>query len=84
MPYKTLNREYKFRAWMDDHMIYEGDIIKDDDKIGIVEWQLAGFHVGYIDNTEGDFTYGYNADIEIIGSIYENPELLNDKVTNAL
>lgn len=52
--------------------IYEGDIVKEDDKVGVIEYHGSSFMGVFGDervlNGESDF--------EVIGNIYENPELL--------
>ena len=64
--------------------IYEGDVLKDDDnRVLLIEWHRCGFCFKAI--TKTNFVYAH--DImqwfeyglprpEIIGNIYENPELL--------
>lgn len=70
--------------------IYEGDIVKfDDGLIGIVEWRSDSSSFGFkITNAEEIYIGGDNKeeseelvlskdlDIEVIGNILENPELL--------
>lgn len=54
-----------------------GDIVRDsDDTIGFVEWndEFAGFNI----KTKKD-VYDVRSRWEVIGNIYENPELLEDK-----
>jgi len=54
--------------------IYEGDIIKDDGgAIGEVKWRHSGFEQ-YMVNTTGWWVIQTQG--EVIGSIYEKPELL--------
>lgn len=72
--------------------IYEGDIVtafedtfsKDDMQIRVVKLYDGGFRMLYVDKEDGvaDWHDGHTVDkilsekIEIIGNIYENPELL--------
>ena len=57
--------------------IYEGDILKHNHKVQQVESKLD-WNCGCC-----GFVYGYNIedpnDIEVIGNIFENPELLNNE-----
>lgn len=65
--------------------IYEGDILKNDyDKIGVVEYReihrhsysdVIGFCAGNIDLSERGFGF---CEVEVIGNIYGDPELIKD------
>ena len=68
--------------------IYEGDIVKywysdskpDESVLGYITWNdiLSGFEVDKaIDDSMESLAYG-NSRYEVIGNIYENPELLKD------
>ena len=59
-------------------LIYEGDIVKDDhEALHFVKWCYNGFQLEPL--FENSYTIGIVDDeIEVIGNIYENKELLNE------
>ena len=70
--------------------IFESDIVQFEDcseasyflyiNTGIIEWCQGGFHVTNRDSVlMEDLLDGDSLDVTIIGNIYENPELLEDK-----
>ena len=70
--------------------IFEGDIVQFEDcyevsdflyiNTGIIEWCQGGFHVTNRDSVlMEDLLDGDSLDVTIIGNIYENPELLEEK-----
>jgi uncharacterized phage protein (TIGR01671 family) len=59
--------------------IYEGDIVKILDyynNIGIVEYSAPNFHIFDGDDGATDFDHNDWAYFEVIGNLYETPELL--------
>lgn len=70
--------------------IFEGDIVQFEDcyevsdflyiNTGIIEWCQGGFHVTNRDSVlMEDLLDGDSLDVTIIGNVYENPELLEEK-----
>lgn len=70
--------------------IFEGDVVQFEDcseasdflyiNTGIVEWCQGGFHVTNRDSVSmEDLLEGDVLDVKIIGNIFENKELLEDK-----
>ena len=62
--------------------IYEGDIVRYDRKLFEVIWMCSGFYISYI-VPNNDYYLNYclpvannEEDMEVIGNIYENPDLL--------
>ena len=58
--------------------IYEGDIVRYDDKYtAVVEWKDRCIHFKFIDGMRHVSSKTYPV-IEVVGNIYENPELILD------
>ena len=66
-------------------LIYEGDVVlfgSNPDDIAVIEWNKdeCKFVVDEIfDNAISDFSNWFGEDLEIIGNIYENPDLIGGK-----
>ena len=60
--------------------IYEGDIVKDisDEIIGYIEYSDGGYVIVYDDITE-ELNADESAYLEVVGNIFENPELLGEE-----
>ena len=60
--------------------IYEGDIVRhlDQKRLSIVEWDPAAFVVRHLPDLTSDFI-AYKNHFEVIGNIYENPELVESR-----
>ena len=57
--------------------IYEGDVVVQGKLTGPVEWSVSGFRVRQRQNEQPLGNYG-QPNVEIIGNIYENSDLLED------
>lgn len=59
--------------------IYEGDIVVILNKPTKIYYKNGGFRVDILSESSLIYLTENNAEIDIIGNIYENPELLNKK-----
>lgn len=64
---------------MKDREVYEGDIVRYYDDIYEVRWIWVGFYLRSIQDNGFDELATNENFVEVIGNIYENPELLNDE-----
>lgn len=67
--------------------IFEHDIVsvpmsnhlgKKQNEIGVVEWLNGAFHVKWTNEKYGRHFVGYLYDVEVIGNIFDNPELIGE------
>lgn len=62
--------------------IYEGDIVIDEDAIGVIEYVETGFYFkAKIQSDlydEIDAEYNFDEDFKVLGNRFENPELLKE------
>lgn len=68
-----------------DIEIFEGDIVSYFRKgNSVIEWKDGGFIIKRVMDGEYEFMQSRTAEIEVIGNIYENPELLElaDGISN--
>lgn len=54
--------------------IYEGDICKQNNLIDVIKWNNGSYWYNWLEGSQIE-----NSSIEVIGNIYENPELLQAK-----
>lgn len=74
--------------------IYEGDIVKTTNRVtekglifpaGVVEFKQQAFWICNVPSERPDFTHNetllqyWETDLEVIGNVHENPELLEDE-----
>lgn len=71
--------------------IYEGDVVKTNSpdqpnfKVGVIEFVQQAFWISNVPSNRPDHTHSelllqyWETEIEVIGNIHENPELLGDK-----
>ena len=64
---------------MNGKEIYEGDVVCFDEELYEVKWMWAGFYLRSIQDDGFDELATTENFIEVIGNIYENPELLETK-----
>jgi len=64
--------------------IFDGDIVDifRDEERGVIEWydDEAAFFVRHSENVLADFSCYYGHELEVIGNIFSNPELIDGEV----
>ena len=64
--------------------IYDGDILNYKGRIGRVEYFATMYICSWNDQTDDALSHMIIGDIEVIGNVFENPELLNSVPTTAV
>ena len=77
-PNDVILMQYTGYKDMKGREVYEGDIVRYYDDIYEVKWMWAGFYIHSLQNGFDELATNENF-VEVIGNIYENPDLLETK-----
>lgn len=79
-------RQYTGLCDNNGYMIFEGDIVKldlvDSREIGVIKWSKADCRFKIYEDDYVGYGFDNTCTLEIIGNVYDNPELLTDCLHN--
>lgn len=58
--------------------IYEGDKVKYNSWVGVIEFNTGAFFISYMDGTESEINEMGSSEIQVVGNIRQESEVAND------